>query len=83
MKFMRDVIETKVDMKLDGSHVIVYRMIRWAVMASTRFMVDVNGKTAYERRRGRRCRTSRVAFGELAWYKKADEQKDVDKVDSR
>ena len=73
---MRDVVETEANMKLDGSNAIVHWMIRWDSMAMTRFVVGVDGMTAIEGRRGRRCRIPMAAFGELVWYKKAEKQKD-------
>ena len=35
----------------------------------SRFLVGKDGLTAYERRRGRKCRIPVVAFGEKVWYK--------------
>ena len=35
----------------------------------SRFLVGRTGLTAYERRRGRKCRIPLVAFGEMVWYK--------------
>ena len=81
VKLMRDVTESKANVKLDGSHAIIYWMIRWAAVALTRFMVGVDGLTAYERRRGRRCRIPMAAFGETVWYKKAGKPKDRNNMD--
>ena len=39
----------------------------------SRFVVGKDGLTAYERRRGRKCRIPVVPFGEKVWYKKLKE----------
>ena len=49
--------------------VIVLWMVRWAAMLVSRFLVDKDGRTAYERRTGRRCRVPVVPFGEKVWYR--------------
>ena len=51
-------------------------MIRWAAMLVSRYMVGKDGRTAYERRRGRRCRLKLATFGEKVWYKEAREHKE-------
>ena len=39
-------------------------------MTVSRFLVGKDGRTGYERRRGRRCTLGVVPFGEIVWYKK-------------
>ena len=38
----------------------------------SRFLVGKDGRTAYERRRGRKCQIAVVPFGERVWYLKAN-----------
>ena len=45
-------------------------------MLVSRYMVGKDGRTAYERRRGRRCRLKLATFGEKVWYKEAREHKE-------
>ena len=35
----------------------------------SRYLVGKDGRTAYERRKGRKCRLPVVPFGETVWYK--------------
>eukprot|EP00974_Lingulodinium_polyedra_P097698 9470319-Lingulodinium_polyedra.AAC.1 len=39
-------------------------------------MVGKDGRTAYERRRGRRCKLQLAVFGERVWYREVREQKE-------
>ena len=38
-------------------------------MLISRYMIGVDGKTAFESRRGRKCRIGTVPFGEKIWFK--------------
>ena len=44
-------------------------LIRWAAMVTSRYLAGVDGKTPYERRRGRRCNIPVAAYGETVRYK--------------
>jgi len=55
VKVMKSQIEDKADITIEGKDIITQWMIRWAAMLPSRFLVGKDGKTAYERRRGRRC----------------------------
>ena len=61
-------IENEAKMKLSGDDVIVQWMVRWAAMLCSRFLVGKDGRTGYERRKGRRCRIPLVPFEEVVWY---------------
>ena len=65
----REHVQDKAEVELGASDVIVLWMVRWAAMMVSRFLVGKDGVTAYERRRGRKCRIPVVAFGEMVWYK--------------
>ena len=79
----KDVMEKKANMKIDGQMAISSWMIRWAAMNISRFQVGTDGMTAYERRRGRKCRVPMVCFGEQVWYKRRDKPKDQQKSDTK
>ena len=66
---LREHVQDKVEVELGASDVIVHWMVRWAAMMVSRFLVGKDGLTAYERRRGRKCRIPVVAFGEKVWHK--------------
>ena len=56
-------------MKVVGNEPITLWMIRWAAMICSRYIVGKDGKTGYERRRGRKCKIPVVPFGEMVWYR--------------
>ena len=62
-------MEDEADTNLSGTDNIVQWMFRWGAMLPSRFLVGTEGKTAYERRRGRRCNIPTERFGEKVWYK--------------
>ena len=66
---MKSQIEEKADIKIEGKDIITHWMIRWAAMLPSRFSVGKDGKTAYERRRGRKCDIPTEILGEKFWYK--------------
>ena len=63
-------------MELECNEAIVMWMVRWAALLVSRFLVGKDGRTAYERRTGRKCRVPVVPFGEKVWYKEIRETKD-------
>ena len=82
-RVLREQIEyhTKVGMESAGN--LTVWMIRWAAMLSSRYAVGKDGLTAYERRRGRKCRLPVVIFGEKVWYKELRAHKERrDKIQS-
>ena len=82
-KVLRDAVECKAKIKLTGEDAIVYWMIRWAAMLPSRYLVGQDGMTAYERRRGRRCRLPLAEFGETVWYKKTSKHKVGNKMEAK
>ena len=66
---LKDHIETAANTKIEPGDIIVEWLVRWAAMLSSRYMVGADGRTPYERRRGRPCRTPTACFGETVFYK--------------
>ena len=56
-------------------------MVRWAAMVASRYLVGKDGRTTYERKRGRRCRVPLATFGERVLYRPLDHAKDRSKMD--
>ena len=80
---LKSQVEEYADMKLKSDDVLTLWMLRWAAMMCSRYAVGRDGKTAYERRRGRRCNILVVPFGEKVWFKQIRDQKErKDKFDS-
>ena len=46
-------------------------VVRWAAMLYSRYAVATDGRTVYERRRGRTCKLPVIPFGEKVWYLKS------------
>ena len=83
MRVLKEQIEGKTNVKLKSDDVIIQWMIRWAAMMVSRYMVGKDGRTSFERRRGRACRVPVATFGEKVWYKQIHEQKErKDKIES-
>ena len=76
MKVLKSQLEENTGVELDGRDNIVQWMIRWSAMLPSRFMVGKDGRTAYERRRGRRCNIPTEVFGEKVWYRELKAKSD-------
>ena len=61
--------EENAGVTLGSSDAIVQWLVRWSAMVPSRFLIGKDGKTAYERRRGRTCTTPTELFGEKMWFK--------------
>ena len=68
----KDRIEHQIGEKLPTDAVILQWLIRWAAMLHSRYSVGKDGKTAYQRQTGRRCRMEVVPFGEVVHYRRLD-----------
>ena len=75
-RVMKDQIEHNANIELKPEDVVTLWMVRWAAMLVSRYVVGRDGKTGYERRRGRRCKIPVVPFGEKVWYKELRETKE-------
>ena len=62
-------IEDGIDDKLPLDACIIAWIVRWAAICYSRYSVGKDGRTAYERLRGRTCRSIVVPIGEKVWYK--------------
>ena len=62
-------IEYGIDDTLPLDATIIPWIVRWAAICYSRYKVGKDGRTAYERLRGRTCRSVVVPFGEKVWYK--------------
>ena len=76
VRVLKGQVEAKAKIKIESHDVIVQWMVRWAAMMVSRYLVGKDGRTAYERRRGRKCKVPLAGFGEKVWYKQIREQKE-------
>jgi len=75
VRVMKEQVEDKAEISIDSADVVIHWMIRWAAMMVSRYMVGKDGRTGFERRRGRPCRTPVACFGESIWFKQVRETK--------
>ena len=67
------MIEAKIGEQISSDCVIMLWLVRWVAMMHSRFKIGIDGKTAYERQKGRKCKQEVVPFGEKVMYKKLKE----------
>ena len=75
-RVFKEQVEELAGVVLSPGDIIVQWMIRWAAMNCSRYLVGNDGRTAYERRRGRPCRIPVAEFAERVWYKQLRENKE-------
>ena len=68
-KTFKEMIEENIGEEIPVEAVIMQWLIRWAAMLHSRFKLGDDGKSAYERQRGRKYNEEVVLFGELVMYK--------------
>ena len=62
-------IQAQVGREIEANEPIMPWLIRWAAMAFSRFRNGSDGKTPYERQKGRPCDVAAVPFGETILYR--------------
>ena len=62
-------LEERANVEIEPEDVILQWAIRWAAMAYARYKVGEDGKTAYERQKGRKCKLEVISFGEKVMFK--------------
>ncbi len=83
MRVLKDQMDEGAKIKTGQDDVVNLWLVRWAAMNVSRFLVGKDGRTAYERRRGRQCKVPLALFGGNVWYKQLAEGKaKVDKFES-
>ena len=73
-KVFKDSIEDKIGQKIPTDATIMQWLLRWVAMLHSRYRQGADGKTAYERQRGRRCRMEVLPFGEKVHYRRLAEE---------
>ena len=73
VKVYKDQIEDKANIKIESGDVIMQWLVSWAAIAYSKFKKGHDGKTAYERQKGKICREEVVPIGEKTFYKKLNE----------
>ena len=73
VRTLRSAVEERWGVKLDAEHVVWPWLVEYAGWVLTRAEVGKDGKTAYERSRGKRARLPGVEFGEGVLWKRRRE----------
>ena len=62
-------IEEQTGIEVESTDSILQWAVSWAAMVCSRYLVGADGKTGWERRRGRPCLLPVCALREKVWYK--------------
>ena len=82
IRVLKDMVEHRTGRKMETNAIVLQWLVRWAAMLHSRYRRGADGKTAYERQRGRKCRQEVIPFGESVHYRKLEEDK-KNKLDSK
>ena len=55
-KVFKDMMETKIGEEIQSDCVVMQWLVRWVAMLYSRFKIGADGKTSYERQKGRKCK---------------------------
>jgi len=69
-KVFKDMIEERTGGELASDSKIIHWLVRWVAMLYSRYKIGTDGKTAYERQKGRKCKMEVVPFGEKVMFKR-------------
>jgi hypothetical protein len=70
MRVILDAVETRWKVKIPADHPIICFLIEYAGFLLNRFEVGHDGKTAFERSKGKKAKTLGIEFGEAVLWKR-------------
>ena len=70
MKVLKSAVESRWGVKIGARHSIVPWLVEYAAVLLNRFEVGRDGRTAFERSKGRKARTLGLEFGEAVLWKR-------------
>ena len=70
---LRHFLERKLQVKVDVEATVMSWVWRWAAMLHSRYHVGADGRTAWERFRGRKLNQWIVGFGEKVWWRELED----------
>ena len=80
---MRSALEARLGVKWDYDHAVWAWMAEYASYLLNRFEVGHDGKTSYERCKGKRAKVLGLEFGESVWWKRRSEGGGLGKLVAR
>ena len=73
IRVFKDAMERRSGETIGTGDIILQWLVRWAAMLYSRFRRGADGKTAYQRMKGKHCKQEVVPFGESIYYKRLNE----------
>ena len=67
-RVLKLLLKHKINREIANHERIMAWLIRWAAMSMSRFQKGRDGKTPYQRQKGRTCELEVVPFGEKVFY---------------
>jgi hypothetical protein len=88
VRVLKDMLDQKYNRKIESTHPILPWLVNHAGVLITRFQVGVDGRTAYERLKGKPFRKALVPIGESVHYQplgraKANRMEKLNKLDNK
>ena len=68
---LKEALDSRYNDRIPANHAVLSWMPRHAAATVTRYQVGKDGKTAYERLKGKKFRKGVAEFGETVWFLKA------------
>ena len=72
VRVMRDALGSRIGATIPEDHPILHWVVEYASVLLNRFEVGHDGKTAYERLRGKKSSMNGIEFGELVHYRRTN-----------
>ena len=64
VRVLRDALEARLSVKIEAKHPVMTCLVEYAAFILNRYEVGKDGKTAYERSKGKKAKTMGIEFGE-------------------
>ena len=82
VRVLRHALELRLEVKLSGKHPVIYWLVEHAADILSKFLVGEDGKTGYERVKGKKYSGDVVEFGEKVHYRQRKKARS-DKMEAR
>ena len=82
MRTIRDALQHRLRIEIPSDQAVIAWMVEYSSVLLNRYEVGRDGKTAYERLRGRKSKMLGVEFGELVHFRRTPLGDRKDKLDS-
>ena len=83
IRTLKSALDSHMNTRIDTKHPILTWMVDYASFLVNRLEVSADGKTAYERCKGKRVQVMGVEFGEKVMWKHKNDNQKMQKLDAR